>query len=68
MGRPKGMDEEELWFFEQGEWDMFQNITNIYYGKQYYFLEDDGTVYSRSSGKTMTRREAYAEFLREVGE
>ena len=47
-----------------GEWDMFDLITSVYYGKQYYFLEDDGKiVYSRVSGKYMSRDAAYQEFL-----
>ena len=25
--------------YEQGEWDMFNLITSVEYGKQYYFLE-----------------------------
>ena len=49
--------------FEYGQWEMFQDITNAYYWKQYYFLEDDDKVYSRESGKYMTRSEAYDEFL-----
>lgn len=47
-----------------GEWDMFDLITSVYYGKQYYFLQDDGKiVYSRASGKYLSRDEAYQEFL-----
>ena len=50
--------------FERGRWDMFVGMTNFYYGKQYYFLQDDGTVYSRQSGKYMSVEEAYKEFSR----
>lgn len=49
--------------YEKGRWDMFQTITSVYYGKQCYFLERDGSVYSRVSGKYMTKEEAYEEFL-----
>ena len=27
--------------FQKGQWDMFETITNIYFGKQYYFLESE---------------------------
>ncbi len=50
--------------YEKGEWDMFELITSAYYGKQYYFLEPSGVVYSRESGKYIKRDEAYREFLR----
>lgn len=64
--KPKGMDEEEHWFFEQGEWDMFQTISTAYHGKQYYFLQDNGKVYSRQSGLYLDFEEAVAEFIKEV--
>jgi hypothetical protein len=50
--------------YEQGRWDMFIEMQNFYYGKQYYFLQDDGTVYSRQSGKYLTIEGAYREFQR----
>ena len=50
--------------YEKGRWDMFVLMSCWYYGKQYYFLEDNGAVYSRYSGKTMTVEEAYLEFAR----
>ena len=49
--------------YEQGEWDMFELITSVWYGKRCYFLEDNGLAYSRLSHKTMTREEAVREFL-----
>jgi hypothetical protein len=50
--------------FERGEWLMFKRITNFYFEKEYYFLEKDGTVYSRFSHQTLpNKEEAYAEFL-----
>lgn len=54
--------------YEDGEWDMFKLITSVYYGKQYYFLQDNELVYSRASGKYMTFQQAVDEFLKEVGE
>lgn len=53
--------------YEKGVWDMFELITSAYYGKQYYFLEPLGIVYSRASGKYIKRDEAYREFLRMIG-
>ena len=50
--------------YKQGEWDMFERISSVWYGKQYYFLDDDGTVYSRLTHKNMSREEAFAEFLK----
>ena len=53
--------------FDDGEWFMFDQITSIYYGKQYYFLEPDGTVYSRLSNRMLECKEAaYNEFMNEI--
>lgn len=49
--------------YERGRWDMFELITSVYHGKQYYFLQDNDTVYSRESGEYMQREKAYSEFL-----
>jgi hypothetical protein len=50
--------------FERGEWLMFKRITNVYFEKEYYFLGDDGTVYSRLSHKILqSKDEAYNEFV-----
>lgn len=54
--------------YEKGEWNMFELITSIWYGKQYYFLEENGIVYSRASCNYMSREEAYQEFLDMQGE
>lgn len=53
---------------KQGEWDMFELITTAWYGKQYYFKEENGMAYSRKSHKTMTVHDAILEFIREIGE
>ena len=53
--------------FDRGEWSMFKRITNVYFEKEYYFLEKDGTVYSRLSHQTLSDKEtAYDEFCREL--
>ena len=54
--------------YRQGEWDMFELITSAWYGKQYYFKEDNGMAYSRKSNKTMTVHDAILEFIREIGD
>lgn len=51
-----------------GEWDMFELITSVYFGKQYYFVEENGIVYSRSTHKHMTKDDAIREFLDIIGE
>ena len=51
--------------FVGGEWSMFKRITDVYFEKEYYFLEKDGTVYSRLSHQTFAdMNTAYDEFLR----
>lgn len=60
--------EEAMNDFEQGEWEMFCLITSAWYGKAYYFMEPNGTVYSRASCKYLDDREsAYKEFLDYIG-
>lgn len=52
--------------YELGEWEMFSLVTSVYHGKQYYFLQPDGTVYSRESGRSLSKVDAYDEFLRNI--
>ena len=47
-------------------WEMFSLITSVWYGKQYYFMQDNGLVYSRKSHLTMTKDDALNEFLKEI--
>lgn len=54
--------------YDKGEWEMFELITSAYFGKQYYFLEDNVLVYSRESNKHMAKDEAIREFLGIIGE
>ena len=49
-------------------WDMFVTISSAYWGKQYYFLQDNGAVYSRKSCNYMTFDEAVSEFCRTIGD
>ena len=54
--------------YERGRFDVLDAISSIYYGKQYYFLEDNGTVYSRDSCKYLTLEEAIYEFADKFGD
>lgn len=53
--------------YERGKFDMFLLITSAIYGKQYYFLNDDGTVFSRACCDNLSFDEAYDEFMRWIG-
>ena len=54
--------------YADGEWELFTLITSAYYGKEYYFIQDDGLVYSRASCKYMKKDDAVREFLGIIGE
>lgn len=47
-------------------WELFDLITSVYHGKQYYFPQDNGLVYSRASHEYMSVDDAIVEFLREI--
>lgn len=51
-----------------GEWGMFELITSAWYGKQCYFTEKNGIVYSGVSCKYMSVDEAIKEFLMRIGD
>ena len=50
-----------------GRLSMFLDITSALYGKQCYFQQEDGTVYSRLSGTYLSQEEAYREFVEKFG-
>ena len=52
---------------DAGKWEMFELITSVYHGKQYYFLQENGTVYSRDSCKYISKEDAYKEFFDKIG-
>lgn len=54
--------------YERGRFDALDAISSVYHGKQYYFLEDNGTVYSRDSCKYLTLEEAIYEFAEKFGD
>lgn len=53
---------------ERGQWEMFTLLSSAFWGKQYYFMQDNGIVYSRDSGKYMTFSDAVNEFLDRIGD
>ena len=55
--------------YRDGEWDLFQLITSVWHGKQYYFEQENGIVYSRETGEYLkSRNEAIMEFLDQIGD
>ena len=54
--------------YELGQWDMFVTLSSAWYGKQYYFLQENGWVYSRKSSQYMTVEQAYQEFATVIGD
>ena len=49
-------------------WELFSLISAVWYGKDAYFQQDDGMVYSRISGESMTFDQAVDEFVCELHE
>lgn len=49
-------------------WEDFSLISAVWYGKDAYFRQDDGMVYSRISGEYMTFDQAVNEFVCELHE
>lgn len=47
-------------------YEMFELISGVYFGKQYYFEEKNDMVYSRFSNSYMTKDDALSEFLDEI--
>lgn len=53
---------------ESSRWELFDDLSTAYYGKQMYGLNDDGTVYSRYSCDTMSFDQAVYEFRRLIAD
>ena len=47
-------------------YEMFELISGVYFGKQYYFEDNNDMVYSRLSHSYMTKDDALGEFLDEI--
>ena len=61
--------QEETDAYKQGEWDMFELITSVEYGKQRFFDDYHGTVYDRDKGDHLKDRDAAIDrFLEEIEE
>lgn len=54
--------------YERGEFDVLDLLAAAWHGKQYYFLQNDGSVYSRDSGKDMSLDDAISEFANKIGD
>lgn len=47
---------------EEREWNLFDLLSSAWHGKQYYFKQEDGSVYSRESCQYLTFDQAIDEF------
>ena len=54
--------------FEWTPFDVLAVLAGAYHGKQYYFLQDNGMIYSRDSGKYMKLDDAISEFASRIGD
>lgn len=54
--------------YEWTPFDVLVVLSGAWWGKQYYFEQDNGQIYSRDSGKYMTLDEAIAEFAEKIGD
>ena len=59
---------ERISDFNSGAFDTLNVLSAAYWGKQYYFAQDNGIVYSRDSGKCMTLDDAITEFANKIGD
>ena len=55
--------------YKFGQWTMFRLISSVYYGKECYFKQDNGVIYSRISSSYLANiDEAVNEFLDYIGD
>lgn len=54
--------------YDRGRYEVLRLIASAYFGKDYYFDEPSGVVYSRLSHTIMTLDDAIGEFMEVVGE
>ena len=53
--------------YDEGFWDVFSMITSVDYGKERFFLQDDGRVYDREIGDYYrNKEEALGKYLEEI--
>lgn len=49
--------------YDRGRWEVLLDASNAEWGKQCYFLQDNGEIYSRETEKLMTLDQAIEEFV-----
>lgn len=54
--------------YERGEYDLLVLLSSAWHGKQYYFAQDNGIIYSRDSCKYMSLEDAICEFAAKIGD
>ena len=57
--------------YEKGEWDMFNLITSVSYGKQRFFIDKrqkTPIVFDRLDGAYLSIYKAYEKYIEEIGE
>ena len=54
--------------YDQGKFDVLNLLSSAWYGKQYYFDQGNGFVYSRETGKYLKLDAAITEFAQEIGD
>jgi len=54
--------------YDKGRYETLRLLASAWYGKDYYFDEPNGIIYSRLSHKYMTLDDALMEFMRELME
>ena len=53
--------------YDEGFWDAFSMITSVDYGKERFFLQDDGRVYDRDKAVYYRHKEeALGKYLEEI--
>ena len=54
--------------YELGEYDTLDLLSSAWHGKQYYFREKNGMIYSRATCQYMTLDDALVEFANALGD
>ena len=54
--------------YDRGRYETLRLIASAYFGKDYYFDEPNGMIYSRESHTYMALDDAIAEFMGVIGE
>lgn len=52
--------------YELGQWDMFESVTSFEYGKQRFYLQDNGIVFDRQDSEYMNVEQAYRKYFDEI--